>query len=190
MDLTSTSTIRKLRWLFCLTAFFIFTTSYAFDTKRFDAPPPKRPGYLSFTSPQKLRFAPAPIVADRSSLILPMTITISTENDSGDANASLKEIEFPVNDYADSPAGDSEIDDARELEIPKIAPPIELPMADPFAGGNSDAINSTDELMKVFDQSRIEVGNSRIAIPFVPPYTVAPESMKISSRSTYRRVNR
>lgn len=190
MDLISTSTIRKLRWFFCLTAFFIFKTSHAFDTKRFDAPPPKRPGYLSFTSPQKLRFAPAPIVADRSALILSMKIPASSEDNSVDANASLNESEFPIVDYDGSSAGEPETDDSGKLEIPQIAPPIELPMADPFAEGNSDTINSTDELMKVFDQSRIEVGNTRIAIPFVPPYTVAPESMKISSRSTYRRVNR
>ena len=57
---------------------------------------------------------------------------------------------------------------------------MELPLADPFSAANSDAINSTDELMKVFDRSKIDAGNARIAIPFVPPYTVAPESMKIS----------
>ena len=189
MDLIITSTIRKLRWLPSLMAFFMFTASHAFETKRFDAPPPKRSSYLSFASPKKLRFAPAPIVADRGAL-LSVTTTPTEGGNSIESNATLEESEFPVVDYADSPFGETDIADSGELEIPQIAPPVELPLADPFAGGGSDSISSTDELMKVFDQSRIEVGNRRIAIPFVPPYTVAPESMKISSRSTYRRVQK
>ena len=190
MDLIITSTIRKLRWLPSLMAFFMFTASHAFETKRFDAPPPKRSSYLSFASPKKLRFAPAPIVADRGALIMTTAITPAEGGNSIESNATLEESEFPVVDYADSPSGETDIADSGKFEIPQIAPPVELPLADPFAGGGSDSISSTDELMKVFDQSRIEVGNRRIAIPFVPPYTVAPESMKISSRSTYRRVQK
>ena len=175
MDLTSTSSISKSRWLLSLLAFLTYSESHAFETKRFDAPPPKRPGYLSFATPPTLRFAPAPIVADRRDLLLPSVVTPSAEINLIETNATVEESEAP---------------DLGNLEIPQVAPPMELPLADPFSAANSDAINSTDELMKVFDRSKIDAGNARIAIPFVPPYTVAPESMKISSRSTYRRVRR
>ena len=103
MDLIITSTIPKLRWLPSLMAFFMFTASHAFETKRFDAPPPKRSSYLSFASPKKLRFAPAPIVADRGALIMPVTITPAEGGNSIESNATLEESEFPVVDYADSP---------------------------------------------------------------------------------------
>ena len=190
MDLISNSTIRRLRWLPCLTTFFIFTATHAIETKRFDAPPAKRTSYLTLAAPKKLRFAPAPITADRGALIMPATIIPTVEDNIIESNATSEESEFPVVDYADSPPGENDIADSGKLEIPQIAPPVELPLADPFSGGNLDAISSTDELMEVFDQSKIEAGNARIPIPFIPPYMVAPESMKISSRSTYKRVQK
>ena len=190
MDLTSTSSISKSRWLLSLLAFLTYSESHAFETKRFDALPPKRPGYLSFAAPPTLRFAPAPIVADRRNLLLPSVVTPSAEINLIETNATVEESDFPVTDYSESPEEEVEAPDLGNLEIPQVAPPMELPLADPFSAANSDAINSTDELMKVFDRSKIDAGNARIAIPFVPPYTVAPESMKISSRSTYRRVRR
>ena len=121
MDLIITSTIRKLRWLPSLLAFFMFTASHAFETKRFDAPPPKRSSYLSFASPKKLRFAPAPFVADRGALLMSATITPAEGGKSMESNATLEESEFPVVDYADSPSGETDIADSGEFEIPQIA---------------------------------------------------------------------
>ena len=190
MDLTSTSTIRISRWLTCLTVFFAITTSKALDTKRFDAPAPKRAGYLTFASPKNLRFVQAPIVADRGALIMPSAVIPEINVKPVETNSSIEQGEFPVIDYNDSADSDPAIPDAGNLEIPKIAPPVELPLADPFASGNSSSINSTDELMNIFDRSRVGTGNSNIAVPFMPPYTVTPENMKVTSRSVYRRINR
>ena len=190
MDLKSTSTKRISRWLTCLTAFFVTTTSQALDTKRFDAPAPKRAGYLTFATPKNLRFAPARIVADRGALIMPSPVIPKINVKPVETNSSLEQGEFPVFDYSDSADPDPAIPDAGKLEIPKIAPPVELPLADPFVTGNSSSINSTAELIKIFDRSRVETGNSNIVIPFMPPYTVTPENMTVTSRSVYRRINR
>ena len=44
---------------------------HGLETKRFDAPPPKRPTYLSFAKPTPLRFSISPQPVDRFNIALP-----------------------------------------------------------------------------------------------------------------------
>jgi hypothetical protein len=75
--------------------------------------------------------------------------------------------------------------------IPAVAPPVSLPMSDPFEEVNSVGIDSTDELLDVFESSSFSSPRGNVQdIPFVPPYTVAPDNMRITTRSTYQRRQR
>ena len=53
--------------------FFLFCglALHGLDTKRFDAPPPKRPTYLSFAKPTPLRFSISPQPVDRFNITPP-----------------------------------------------------------------------------------------------------------------------
>jgi hypothetical protein len=52
-------------------------------------------------------------------------------------------------------------------------------------------VDSTDELLQLLENPDVGVsGSSLRASPFVPPYTVAPDGLRISSRGTYKRIKR
>jgi len=56
---------------------------------------------------------------------------------------------------------------------------------------NTTSVNSTDELLQVFETPDFDTSRSRMQnIPFVPPYTVTPDSMRMANRATYRRIQR
>ena len=75
--------------------------------------------------------------------------------------------------------------------LPQSPPPNSLPLADPFEGVSGMDVGSTDELLNVFDELRVDSRTVRMNnIPFIPPYTVAPDNLKVGTKATYRRVSR
>ena len=52
-------------------------------------------------------------------------------------------------------------------------------------------VGTTDELLNVFEDLRTNSRGVRMnPIPFIPPYTVAPDNLKVGTKATYRRVPR
>ena len=73
--------------------------------------------------------------------------------------------------------------------IPQIAPPDNLPLSDPFEDINSLGIDSTDQL-RSFENSNLRGPRTGFQqIPFVPPYTVAPDNLRVTNRATYKENN-
>lgn len=170
----------------------------ALDTKRFDAPPPERPSYLTFAKPTPLRFSISPLPVDRLNLqrppqpIVKKTLVTSTVVDKNqtlpspglsplpsaprDANASTESQSSPPVQYP---------------FFPLAAPQDSLPLSDPFDSVNSFDVDSTDELLRILESSDANQRQSSfVPTPFVPPFTVASDGMRIKSKATYRRVKR
>ena len=62
---------------------------------------------------------------------------------------------------------------------------------DPFEDINSLGIDSTDQLLEVFENSNLRAPRTGYQqIPFVPPYTVAPDNLRVTNRATYQRKQR
>lgn len=167
--------------------FFSFIEAFGIDLKRFDAPKPQRVAYLSLKSPPGLRYAPLPLEADRTKLIK-LDITLQADTTKQEDNATEPSPDFPIVEYSpDNEASSVKI----RPQIPQVAPSSSLPLADPFEGVNGTNVGTTDELLDVFDQMRITPQSSNVnQIPFIPPYTIAPDNMKIETKSSYRRVQR
>ena len=173
--------------------FFVFQAS-ALDMKRFDAPAPQRGKYLAFTKPVTLTYGSSPLPVDRRTLIMPPTIKVVTTNLSVDTNSTAQ------SDSIGSPELSSKMENQAMEErpplelfqnIPAVAPPVSLPLSDPFEEISSVGIDSTDELLDVFESSSFSSPRGNVQdIPFVPPYTVAPDNMRITNRSTYQRRQR
>jgi hypothetical protein len=173
--------------------YFAFQAS-AIDTKRFDAPPLERGEYLAFTKPITLRYGSTPAIVDRRKLIMPTdikvvvtTVTVETKPSNVPDVAN-----FPLLSYQDE---NSSSQSGPRVEIPEnfplAAPPATLPYLDPFEGQNSLDVDSTDELLEVFESTSMSPSRSRIQnIPFVPPYTIAPDSMRVTNKATYQRRQR
>lgn len=162
-------------------------TTYAVDLKRFDAPKPERASYLSFRAPPRLRFTPLPVPADRTKLIR-MDVTLKPETPKQEDNSTVSPPDFPIVEYSTDDRPSSVKIPSR---IPQMAPSSVLPLADPFEGVDGTNVGTTDELLDVFDQLRISSRPSGMKpIPFIPPYTVAPDNMKIETKARYRRVQR
>jgi hypothetical protein len=184
--------LSRASFLICA-LFFAFQAS-AIDTKRFDAPPLARGEYLAFTKPISFRYGSSPIPVDRRTLIMPssiqvVTTTVIQENNSTTSPASTG---FPLILPQDENAT-AQTRPMVELfqNIATTAPPVALPLADPFEEVNSLGINSTDELLEVFESSSFKSPRSSMQdLPFVPPYSVAPDNMRISSSATYQRRQR
>ena len=70
------------------------------------------------------------------------------------------------------------------------APKDELPLADPFENSSMDSVNSTDELLRVLEKRQVGVTSGNILMPFIPPYTSAPENIVIESKASYKRIQR
>jgi len=172
---------------------FVFQAS-ALDTKRFDAPPPSRGQYLAFAKPSTLRYGTSPLPVDRRKLIVtPISqITVTTVIQENNASVKSTETGFPLYPVADTNSSSPIRPTAKLFQnLPNVAPPVALPLSDPFEEVNSLGINSTDELLQVFESSTFPSPRSNIQdIPFVPPYTVAPDNMRVSSGATYQRRQR
>jgi hypothetical protein len=181
--------IMSLKIFFLHFKTFILLASFAWpshiwgiDLKKFDAPVPERDKYLSFNAPPSLRYIPVPLAADRSNLI--STDKKPTKSaPPKDSNASSKP-DFPIVTYTTEPQAKS------PSFIPQSAG-SSLPLADPFEGVSRTNVGSTDELLNVFEDMKVDSRTVRVnAIPFIPPYTVAPDNLKIGTKATYRRVPR
>lgn len=169
------------------------------ETKRFDAKPQERLKYLNYMMPKELRFSAPAIEADRGNLLVvvgkPTPVnsnTIETES-----NQSV-EPSFPVVSYDDpetnetfdfnSDLPDSVPDNNDNVSIDEV-----LPLADPFEEMSNTSVNSTDDLLDVFENATIPTSSNRNAdmiIPFIPPYSSMPDNLTITNQSTYRRVQR
>ncbi len=180
--------------LYMSVLFSIFKAS-AIDTKRFDAPPLERGRYMAFSKPVNLRYGLSPLPVDRKKLIMPPTVTVSSNTVKIDENQSVSDSDndFPLLSYDDNNVTTKVVPVTRNAPIqaiPQIAP-SNLPLTDPFADINSLGIDSTDQLLEVFENSNLRAPRSSMQdIPFVPPYTVAPDNMRVTNRATYQRRQR
>ena len=77
--------------------------------------------------------------------------------------------------------------------IPMLNNDAVLPAPDPFLeSATSGSINSTDDLLNLFEQ-RNKVQSSPFGyntIPFIPPFTSAPDNLRLETRATYRKVRK
>ena len=168
--------------------FFIFKAS-AIDTKRFDAPPLARPQYLTFTQPQDLRYKEVHPDVDRRKLLMPSDMKLVTVTVVTDSNTTYQnQPEFPlIGD--DSNSSQNAFKPLANPVMPRSNPV--LPLSDPFSGVDSSSVNSTDELLQVFESSSFNSPRQSMQnIPFVPPYTITPDSMRMTNRATYQRIQR
>lgn len=184
-----------LRTSVILSVLFLVFQVRAIDTKRFDAPPPSRGEYLAFTKPITFRYGISPAKVDRTKLIMPPTLQIvstTVEDESNSSSLSSQTNDFPLLPFQDANASlGSNLTSPNFPSIPNIAPPVELPLTDPFEEINSLGIDSTDELLQVFESSSMRTPRTSMQnIPFVPPYTVAPDNMRMTNKATYQRRQR
>ena len=65
-------------------------------------------------------------------------------------------------------------------------------MPDPFIESAPPATyNSTDDLLDIFEQSSREAAPYGLrVIPFVPPFTNAPDNLRVESEAYYRKVRK
>ncbi|MBT7651312.1 MAG: hypothetical protein HN553_10080 [Opitutae bacterium] len=174
--------------------FLLFTFKVsAIDTKRFDAPPLARPEYLTFSQPQELRYKSTAPSVDRRKLLLPsdmkiVTVTVVSSNDTN--SSANSQPGFPLIGNEDNRSSSQPA--YRPLSASPLSNPNPvLPLSDPFGGMNTTSVNSTDELLQVFETPDFDTSRSRMQnIPFVPPYAVTPDSMRMTNRATYRRIQR
>ena len=182
-----------LRTSVLLSVLFLTFKVSAIDTKRFDAPPIPRDQYLTFSQPDKLRYSALPLEVDRRKLLMPSdmklaTVTVVVQTDE---NASVyAKPDFPL--IGDAEGNSSSTPAPKSLLSSNFVDPNPvLPLSDPFGSINSSSINSTDELLQVFESSDFKSPRGRMQnIPFVPPYTISPDSMRITNRATYKRIQR
>ena len=167
------------------------------DTKRFDAKATKRVNYLHYSNPGTLRFSEPEPSVDRGNLLVFIPVSrAATPPASNSEGNSTNLPEFPLVSYEDV--------DNNITTVPSFLPPIiqapssimegddqALPLADPFEEMEGDVVN-TDDLLEVFESYDDAPGivAPRMALPFMPPYSVTPDNLTISSEATYRRVNR
>ena len=191
MDYLKTKHIFRASFILSV-LFFTFKVS-AIDTKRFDAPPIARDQYLAFSQPDKLRYSALPAEVDRRKLLMPSdmklaTITVVVQTDEN-ASVSTKP-DFPLIGGNEGNSSSKPVQKPL-LTTNMVNPSPVLPLSDPFGSINSSSINSTDELLQVFESSDFESPRGRMQnIPFVPPYTISPDSMRITNRATYKRIQR
>lgn len=185
---------------FCFISLVLFSTPLAFGFFKdieTDTQTQSVRGYLAFHSPPKLAFSPLVASADRGTLLrLGNPISSLTASSTDDVNAS-DQVEFPLTAYGDSDTNQSAI-----YQIPKISeePVLEssnpnlLPPADPFVAPQTTSygsINTTDELMKVFEEEMDSTrSTNQTGFQFLPPYTLERGNMLMKSGATYTRMQR
>lgn len=160
------------------------------ETKRFDAKPVPRSKYLRFVKPPVLQFSDPVVQADRS-MLLTLSIPSSNPNVSNfsPSNDSNSTPEIPVISY-----GDDQVIPGEDIISPTTTAQSEsiLPSADPFdESETSPVLDSTDDLLDIFEQDGPH--DTRLhynAIPFIPPFTSAPDNLKIESKASYRKVRK
>jgi hypothetical protein len=185
-----------LRTSITLGVLFSFLQVSAIETKRFDAPPLERAKYMAFSKPISLRYGLSPLPVDRTKLIMPPTIEVVSTTVEVDQNQTVttEAPDFPLLSYDDNNVTTKVIpvDQPSVMQvIPQIAPPDNLPLSDPFEDINSLGIDSTDQLLEVFENSNLRAPRTGFQqIPFVPPYTVAPDNLRVTNRATYQRRQR
>jgi hypothetical protein len=191
MDYSNIKTL--LRTSITMSVLFFTLKVSAIDTKRFDAPPLARPQYLTFSQPQGLRYKSLEPRVDRRKLLMPsdmklVSVTVVTQNDSNLSSESQPD--FPLIGGADNNAT-ATTPSFRPLAGPSYNSGPVLPLSDPFNGVDSSSVNSTDELLQVFESTDFDTPRTTFQnIPFVPPYTVTPDSMRMTNRATYQRIQR
>lgn len=182
----------RILWLTGI-LFFVFQAS-ALDMKRFDAPDLERGKYLAFTKPVSLTYGSSTLPIDRRKLISPSTIKIVTTTSIEESNSTVRAgtTVFPsIPSNLQDPSTTERPPVELFKNIPAVAPPISLPLTDPFEDVNSVGIDNTDELLEVFESSSFSSPRGSMQdIPFVPPYTVAPDNMRVTNRATYQRRQR
>ena len=179
-----------------LSLFFIICvpiSGFSFvETKRFDAKPTPRAKYLVNTRPQILRYSDPVVIADRRVLL--SLSTLSTAPQPVVEQNATKQPEIPLIAY-----GQDEIAIFEDPEsIPKTNRSMEavspvLPSPDPFSEDEtSSSIDSTDDLLNLFEQSNKNqtINTGYNMIPFIPPFTSAPDNLRVESRAIYRKVRK
>lgn len=162
------------------------------ETKRFDAKPTPRAKYLVNTRPQTLMYADPVVIADRKALLSlnslqPASQPVVEQN-------TTKQPEIPLIAY-----GQDEISIFDEpVAAPNNANPMDedssvLPSPDPFNEDEaSSSINSTDDLLDLFEQTNRNqiIAPGYNSIPFIPPFTSAPDNLRVESSASYRKVRK
>jgi hypothetical protein len=183
-----------------LGVFFLFygLALNGLDTKRFDAPPPKRPMYLTFAKPTPLRFSISPLPVDRNNIALPArnpqlqnTVLSQITTDNNQTIPRLPSLSSGFDQNSSSVPSLRPSNQNPPPFLPQLVPPSILPLSDPFQDLNSFGTDSTDELLQILESSDVGTSGSSLQVsPFVPPYTVAPDGLRIGSKATYRRIKR
>jgi hypothetical protein len=182
-----------LRTSFLMSVLFCFLQSSVILAKRFDAPQVSRSQYLAFSQPPTLRYESSPLPVDRRKLILPPSAIVVTTTLNQEVNATSSDgNDFPLIAFNDDNSSyQVKSKPMAPRNIPLLAPPVSLPLTDPFEDVGALGIDSTDELLEVFESSSLNTPRSSMQnIPFVPPYTVAPDNLRVTTRSTYQRRQR
>ena len=169
------------------------------ETKRFDAKPKERLKYLNYMMPKELRFSAPAIEADRGNLLLIVSkpTPVSSNTIETESNQSV-EPSFPVVSYDDPETDEtfdlnSDLPDSMPDNNDNVLIDEALPLADPFEEMSNTSVNSTDDLLDVFENATIPTSSNRNAdmiIPFIPPFSSMPDNLTITNQSTYRRVQR
>ena len=180
--------ITRKRFQFTL-AFLLFCNPvFCFiKTKRFDAKPVPRSNYLTNFRPPALHYSDPVKQPDRRVLLsLPPLVT---EGKPTIIDVNLTEPVIPVLAYEED-ENPSYTQSAGENLTEKLTP--KLPEPDPFIESAPPATyNSTDDLLDIFEQSSREAAPYGFrAIPFVPPFTNAPDNLRVESEATYRKVRK
>ena len=182
-----------LRTSFLMSVLFCILQSSVILAKRFDAPQASRSQYLAFSQPPTLRYESSPLPVDRRKLILPPSAIVVTTTLNQEVNATSSDgNDFPLIAFNDDNSSyQVKSKPMAPRNIPLLAPPVSLPLTDPFEDVGALGIDSTDELLEVFESSSLNTPRSSIQnIPFVPTYTVAPDNLRVTTRSTYQRRQR
>ena len=182
-----------LRTSFLMSVLFCILQSSVILAKRFDAPQVSRSQYLAFSQPPTLRYESSPLPVDRRKLILPPSAIVVTTTLNQEVNATSSDgNDFPLIAFNDDNSSyQVKSKPMAPRNIPLLAPPVSLPLTDPFEDVGALGIDSTDELLEVFESSSLNTPRSSMQnIPFVPPYTVAPGNLRVTTRSTYQRRQR
>jgi len=190
-NFVNSSSLRRYLSLFFIICVPISGFSFV-ETKRFDAKPTPRAKYLVNTRPQVLRYADPVVIADRRVLL--SLSTLSTAPQPIIEQNATKQPEIPLIAYGQ--------DEIATFEDPETTPttnrnmeagsPI-LPAPDPFSDDEtSSSIDSTDDLLNLFEQSNKNqtINTGYNMIPFIPPFTSAPDNLRVESRASYRKVRK
>lgn len=182
--------------LIALFSFFLSThPSHSFiETKRFDAKASPRAKYLANSRPSTLRYADPITIADRRVLlslaIIPTSATQAPLEENATAPSSIPLIAYESDEMPSliDPSG-TQPPASNNLPEPQ---PI-LPVADPFNESTPPLnLNSTDDLLNLFEQSNRNRGMTPgyNSIPFIPPFTSAPDNLRVDSKASYKKVRK